>query len=105
MTNKQKFTVDLLTSAIKSVDFIGHAENYEFKEYTITEHDYGTVELYCVTGLKGDEGTMAEVLCRRTRQIFIGKNGGLTSYNNQKKNNKGATLHAWSDVVYFGYMD
>lgn len=105
MTSKQKKTIELLTKAIENNDFLGkYKDDYEFKEYKVTEYEeFGYVELYCVSGLKNDEGTMASIFCRRTRQIFIGKNGGLRCYDNTKKNNKGAVLRNWTDVVIFGY--
>lgn len=105
MTNKQKKTVERLTKAIKENDFFGHHENHEFKRYEVTEMDNGVVELLCESGLKNDEDTLACMLCRRTRQIFIGKNGGLRCYDNTKKNNKGAVLRKWSDVVIYGYRE
>lgn len=106
MTNKQKQTVDMLTRVIKEYDFLGkHKDDYEFKKFEVTEMDGGMVELFCVSGRKGDEGTMGEIFCRKTRQIFIGKNGGLHCYDNKKKNNKGATLHSWTDVTIFGYRN
>lgn len=105
MTSKQKKTVELLTKAIEKNDFFGHPESHEFKQYEVIEMDNGTVELLCVSGLKNDEDTLACMLCRRTRQIFIGKNGGLRCYDNTKKNNKGAVLRKWSDVVIYGYRE
>lgn len=105
MTSKQKKTVELLTKAIEKNDFFGHPESHEFKQYEVTEMDNGTVELLCVSGLKNDEDTLACILCRRTRQIFIGKNGGIYCYDNTKKNNKGAVLRKWSDVVIYGYRE
>lgn len=106
MTSKQKATIERLTKAIERNDFFGHPEKYEFKEFKITEdEEYGYVELFCVSGLKNDEGTMASWMCRRTRQIFIGKNGGLRCYDNTKKNNKGAVLRNWTDVIIFGYRE
>lgn len=103
MTSKQKKTVELLTKAIEKNDFFGHPEDHEFKKFEVIEMDNGIVELLCESGLKNDEDTLAYALCRRTRQIFIGKNGGLRCYDNTKKNNKGAVLRNLSDVVIYGY--
>jgi hypothetical protein len=35
-------------------------------------------------GQKGDEGTMAAMLCRTRVQVFIGRHGGLTTYLGDK---------------------
>lgn len=93
----------MLKAALTDMDLHNMPESYEFKELEVKELNYGVVCLYAVSGLKDDEGTMAELTCRITRQIFVGKNGGLRSYNNQKKGNKGAVLTKWSDVIIYGY--
>ena len=32
------------------------------------------------TGLPGDEGTMAEIMCRRKWQVFFTKRGGMSCF-------------------------
>lgn len=101
MTTKQKLMVKRLVAAIKENDFYG--EGCEFKQLTVkTNKQFGYVELYCESGLKNDEGTLAACCARTTRQIFIGVNGGLRCYNNRKKNGK-AVLRNYADIIIFGY--
>lgn len=103
MTKAQKCMITKLMDAIKNVDFYGDKD--EVKKFETEENELGGVWVTVVTGMKNDEGTIAECLCRKYRHIYIGKNGGLTSYTNSKKNNKGAALHKFSDVVIYGYRD
>lgn len=56
-------------------------EQYEYKRFEVSQLNRGIVFVYSVVGMKGDEGTMAEVLCRRVRHITIGKRGGLHLIN------------------------
>lgn len=105
MTTTQKWTIKKLIQNIKSYDF--YTSEYEFKELSVhTDIVCGKplVMLYCVTGLKGDEGTYNELFNRKTRQISIRVNGGLTCFDNQKKNGK-ATLHSFSDILQYGYRN
>lgn len=104
MTKAQQNRIKMLKEGFMTYDFY-HSDKYEFKEFSVTENEQGDVVVYAVSGRKNDEGTMAECLCRKYRHIYIGKNGGLTSYTNSKKNNKGAALHKFSDVVIYGYSD
>lgn len=103
MTTTQKWTIKKLIHNIKYYDF--YTSEYEFKELSVNTNivcGKPLVTLYCVTGLKGDEGTYNELFNRTTRQIFIGVNGGLTCYDNRKKNGK-ATLHSFKDIMLYGY--
>lgn len=101
MTTKQKLMIKRLVAAIKENDFCG--EGYEFKQLTVrTNKQFGYVELYCESGLKDDEGTLAACCARTARLIFIGVNGGLRCYNNRKKNGK-AVLRSYTDIIIFGY--
>lgn len=102
MTNKQAYTVEHLRRAIEDLDL--HSEEYEFKVFEVNERDTH-VELYCVSGLKNDEDTMAELLCRKTRQIFIHRGGGLSCFDNRKPKGRGAALHNWTDVLIYGYRN
>jgi hypothetical protein len=53
------------------------ADRYEFKKWEVNEHEF-FVEVITETGMKNDEGTMAEIYCRDHAQLFIGKRGGIT---------------------------
>lgn len=103
MTKAQEVTVQKIKRCIEQRDLYQNDPGYEFKEFTVEETDYGTVIVYSVTGLKDDEGTMAAVLCRTTRHIFIGERGGLrcSTWNSKKK--KSVELKGWSDVMIYGY--
>lgn len=98
MTTAQKNALKKLTYAIKQYDF--YTSEYIFKELSVhTKIICGkpTVTFYCETGNKNLFGGTI-------RQIFIGVNGGLTCFDNQKKNGK-ATLHSFHDIMLYGYRN
>lgn len=55
-------------------------DRYEVKRKEVDEVTENIVSLFIQTGLKGDEGTMASILCRDTVHLFIGKKGGVSCY-------------------------
>ena len=82
MTKKQEMAVARIRRAAENTLFWGNPEDYEFKEWEVIDHteDYPCVEVRLTTGRKGDEGTMAAILCRESAQLFIGPRGGITYY-------------------------
>lgn len=111
MTSKQEKMVNTLKKDIirydfhdsHKKDFTLEGSRYEFKTFEVKD-DNGIVSVYSVVGLKNDEGTMAAYTCRTYRQIFIGKCGGVHTYDNQKKGGK-AALTSYSDVMCYGYSN
>lgn len=111
MTSKQEKMVNTLKKDIIRYDFHDShkkgftVENsgYEFKTFEVKDHGE-FVSVYSVVGLKNDEGTMAACTCRTYHQIFIGKRGGVHTYDNQKKGGK-AALTNYSDVLCYGYSN
>lgn len=105
MKKAQEIAVQKIKRYIEQHDLYQNAPGYEFKEFTVEETGYGTVIVYSVVGLKDDEGTMAAVLCRKTRHIFIGERGGLRSQKWDTKRKKSRPLSGWSDVMIYGYSN
>jgi len=102
MTRHQEAAIAKIRKYIEQNDLFRNDPRYEIKEFEITdEGDF--VQLYIVTGLKDDEGTLASVLCRKKRQIFIGKRGGLRAYRWNNKIKKSTRLEGFTDVMIFGY--
>lgn len=72
------------TSTLNDViDFLtkGYLNNYEVKKLKVTtsenwKHVFVSLEI----GMVGDEGTMAEIVCRDHYQFFIGPRGGMFYY-------------------------
>ena len=98
MTTAQKNTLKKPTYAIKQYDF--YTSEYIFKELSVhTKIICGkpTVTFYCETGNKNLFGGTI-------RQIFIVVNGGLTCFDNNKKNGK-AALHSFKDIMLYGYYE
>ena len=62
------------------LDSILWGDNHEVKELDVSD-SYGAAYVDITVGLKDDEGTLAEVLCRDTYLFFIGKRGGIFQYN------------------------
>ena len=87
MTNAQEKTLEKIKKEIPGFDFYNQPELYEIKRWEVKETNYGCVIVNFVTGLIGDEGTPANVFCRKHRQLFIGTRGGVTAckYNSKLK--------------------
>lgn len=84
MTNKQEKAVEMLRREAKRSFFFGGEEKYEFKRFEVQEHELGYVTVAIETGLKDDEGTMAEVYAREYCYLFVGERGGVTWYKHNK---------------------
>ena len=58
----------------------------DIKRWEVKEYEF-FVSVYVEYGCKGDEGTLAEVLCRNKAHLFVGKRGGITYpiYKNHKQ--------------------
>lgn len=54
-----------------------YSDEYEIKKWEVNENDY-FVSLILEYGMKGDEGTLAELFARDRAHLFIGKRGGVT---------------------------
>lgn len=96
MTTAQKDMLKKFINAIKYYDF--NTSEYIFKGLSVhTEMICGkpTVMFYCETGNKNLFGS-------KVRQISIGVNGGLTCFDNNKKNGK-AALHSFHYIMLYGY--
>lgn len=103
MTKSQEMILERVKKAIPKNFF--HSENYEIKEFEVTEYDH-FISVYASIGLKGDEGTMAAVCCRDTFHIFIGKRGGITypMWNKKKKDQYTKTLR-YPESLYTVFYD
>lgn len=94
----QERVVERIRQYIVEHDCFRNSPDYEIKEFTVEETDYGTVIVKTTTGRRNDEGTLASCLCRTYRQIFIGPRGGTRAYG------KGRTcFYGWTDVMIFGH--
>lgn len=84
MTDRQKKMVEKLKA--KAEISLFHGDGYEFKELKVK--NLGPfVSVSIVVGLKGDEGSLAAILCRDRFHCFVGKRGGVTyPVNYQCKN-------------------
>ena len=63
------------------VKFAKYTDSYEIKELSIRD-SYGDAYVCIEIGVKDDEGTLAEIICRDFYTFFIGKRGGIYQYNN-----------------------
>lgn len=71
------------------IDFLtkGYLNNYEVKELKVTtSEDWKDVLVSIEVGRVGDEGTMAELICRDHYQFFIGPRGGMFYYPENSHN-------------------
>ena len=82
MTKSQKNAIERIRKLVES----GLRDSQEIKVWEIKEHET-FVSVYVVYGLKNDEGTLAELICRDKAHLFVGKRGGTTYpvYKNGKQ--------------------
>ena len=79
-TNAYEMTASQCTALNRFLDFALYTDSYEVKELEVKD-SYGDAYVTVTTGVKNDEGTMAEVLCRDTYIFFIGRRGGIFQFN------------------------
>jgi len=86
MNAKQAARVEAFRDQILKAKYGHTAASYEIKQFKVTEYDADTpIYLVCETGLIGDEGTAASILCRDYRLISIGVLGGCELMNPKVK--------------------
>ena len=73
MTKSQEKAIERIRKLVESEC----RDRYEIKIWELKEHET-FVSLYVAYGLKNDEGTLAELLCRDKAHLFVGKRGGIT---------------------------
>lgn len=103
MTNAQRDTLDQIKKEIPRFDFHDRPDLFEIKTWEVKETDYGCVIVNVVTGPIGDEGTLACVLCRRHRRLFIGTRGGVTTSKYNKKLKRVIEIKGFSRCMIEGW--
>lgn len=85
MTNAQEKTLYRVLKMANEFDYSRGKGEYEIKRYEVDDCEY-FISVVIETGIIGDEGTLASVLCRDRVHLFIGKRGGITypCYKNGK---------------------
>lgn len=99
MNIKQQNIIEKIKSYVIKHDCFNNDSNYEIKQWEI--EDCGKfVSLYVESGMKNDSGTAAAILCRKTRQIFIGIKGGVRTHICEDGVCK--TLKGWDKTMIYG---
>lgn len=83
MTQLQEKAINRIKRLVESDMY---TDNQEIKTWEVTDCD-SFVSLVVEYGYKGDEGTLASIICRTRAHLFIGKRGGIT-YPVTTKNGK-----------------
>ena len=84
MTNTQKNKIKLFKN--EAIEKWVLDDTWELKKFeAYQDKDFGFVQLKIVVGLKGDEGTMAEIFGRKSAELFIGKRGKTNYYDTNLK--------------------
>lgn len=100
MTKRQEWAIERIRREAEKHLFHGKDKTaYEFKEFEARDYD-SFVSLSFVVGMKGDEGTMAAVLCRDRCHFFIGKRGGITYPVSVKKGDRYKSVTRQFKSVY-----
>lgn len=98
MTKAQEQTIRKVMREIPRFDFYS-SEGYEVKDFDITVTDFGKVFISFHTGMVGDEGTLASVICRKWRHFMIGERGGVSVFT-QKGNRKRVSVFTLMNECY-----
>lgn len=83
MTDTQRRVVYQLARALMERGGLGerYMAEYEFKQFEIKWGLRGSFYVVAEVGRKGDEGSMASIICRDRWHIAVGPRGGLTNLN------------------------
>lgn len=77
MTKAQERVINHIKKELPRFDFYSE-DGYEIKKFEVTPLEgCGIISVYIETGMKNDEGTLAEALCRKHRHFFVGVRGGI----------------------------
>lgn len=68
----------------------------EFKQFTVTPSNHGTIYVVVEVGGVGDEGTAAALFCREHRHIAVGRRGGLHLLNAKLK----TRAYGWFNAIH-----
>ena len=91
MTKEQERKIEEIRNIM--LNLVGYAETKEIKEEKIEEMSFGHIYLIIEVGNIGDEGTMAQYICRDRAHVFIGPKGGCYTYSKARSGkNKGETV-------------
>jgi hypothetical protein len=87
LTKKQAEVIEWIREHVLDRKYGHTAASYEIKRFEVTlpQVAKGRAFLVVTTGMKNDEDTLAEALCRDYRHIMIGSSGGLELLNPKKK--------------------
>lgn len=77
MTKQQEAALKKIRRLVENYHSPSVRDKYEVKQYDVNENEY-SIDVYIVIGMKNDEGTMAEIICRDHAHLFIGPRGGIT---------------------------
>lgn len=80
MKNTENMTACQRGSYKDVINYITSGGHYEIKEEEVTMMEDGDAYIIIARGLVNDEGTIAEFLCRDHYIFFIGRRGGIYTY-------------------------
>ena len=79
----------------------GSEHKYEVKRFRVEEFSTGRVLVAVTVGLKGDEGTLAGILCRDYGLFIVGPRGGIKACHPMKrcksKARKYPLIYGWNN--------
>lgn len=96
MTRMQELAIEKLENQF--LGFYGFPETKEIKSKYVKEYEDGAVYIQLTVGYIGDEGTMQEVSCRNSLNVWIGKKGGYYKISDSKSHYR-RTFRTVVDVI------
>lgn len=118
LTPAQARTLDEIRSRLPYFDFYGRPDDYEIKKLELSQAEpdpeiialraslgmrtrMPDVFVAIITGMKNDDGTMAEIYCRKRRFLKIGPRGGIESSPISRKGFRPVSLFTLLNSEYW----
>jgi len=92
MTDRQAKVLDALKTKLLYRESES-LELREFKEFRVTDTDFGIVYLYAEVWDPGWKGTLAEAICTKRYHVAISRGGGMELLNGRSKSGKARKAH------------
>ena len=117
LTPAQRRALEMIAEALPHFDFYGRPDAYQVKEFTVIQYASDdetdarvfaetnfrpSIYVNIVTGLANDEGTAAEIYCRKYRSLAIGPRGGIKA---MQVPHAGKPGHGYRAVSLFDAMN
>lgn len=97
-TPAQEKSIALIKERLLEKHYGDSSPMYEMKEFDVKDEGW-FASVVAETGMKGDEGTAASILCRRRVHVAVGRCGGLEVLNAKIQHRRRGWFAVWHGQV------